>query len=1118
MTADISNQNFPNMVNETTEQLLARFGLTDIQKAAARERARDVAVTAGAGSGKTRTLVARYLPLLAECGSPRRIVAITFTDKAAREMRNRIRGEVRKLITEAGDDLTRQRWTDLEGRLDSARISTIHSLCQEVLRAHPVEAGLDPQFEVADENQAALLRAEVVRVALTGAVEDLTFQPLFRLWKAGTLEKLLNQLVNQRLEMDGLLLAGCDSNQAVRHALASWMQSNLFTSALDELRQAKADGSLGRAANAADKLAVMALDLLDSLEQAQAQWDAGAVDKAALALFTARRQQMKGTIGKAGPLKMLVKELREGYDSELAWLGGAGANDPVPAPDFEQQVSQSYTLLLALYTRARDAYLAALRRGNAVDFNDLEGKTYELLQRPEIAARWQAEIDWVLVDEFQDTNARQREIVRALCGGAAGETANHKLFVVGDARQSIYRFRGADVTVFRNLQSEIQGAGGLLIDLDRTFRTHDGLLSALGNFLEPIMNGADLVQRPYHVPYSALTAHRSDPPEHVSAPHIECILAPGRDSTQGRKAVARALAQRLLALRSSGQIRAWSEVTLLFRASTSFQVYEDAFEAYGIPYVTVAGQGFYGRPEIRDVLNLLHVLADPWDDLALAGLLCSPAFGMRQVGLAQLRWQGEQKAALYQVLQGDLSGLDDADRAVAERAKAFLAELLPWVDRIPVAELLQRVVSWTDYRAILAAGSHRLWRNLDKLLADAQASGVVQVQAFLEYLSTLKDVGAREGEAAAEAEGAVRLMTIHKSKGLEFEFVVLADAARGTPNLPSSFFLLPGMGLACKPDRIDNQPLAYRYAKALDKSQAESEDCRLLYVALTRAKDKVLISGHFTVKEAKVTVLGWLKELLNAAGIDPTVLSSAEQSHQEVVLPCGQPVAIWTNILEDPIPGSVSQAVQPIQAVTDGQRSLYQPIMEPAEALIGEEELDIPIWRVTGQDNQVFGQTIGKMVHKAIQRWRFPGDPALANLLDTIAREAGVVEEARRQYALREAEEFLARFHAHPLWRVLDRAAVRLHEVPYTLMRADGRTEVGYIDLLYREVYSSAGWSIVDFKTDTIQSDGELALLVEQYTRQVRRYTRAVRGLLGPVEAINLCFLDACGQVAVVEV
>lgn len=1123
MTANISDLTVPNTVNRTTEQLLSRFGLTEIQRTAARERARDVAVTAGAGSGKTRTLVARYLPLLAECGSPRRIVAITFTEKAAREMRNRIRGEVRKLITDAGDDLTRQNWIELESRLDSARISTIHSLCQEILRTHPVEAGLDPQFEVADENQAALLRTEAVRSVLTGAVEDMAFQPLFRLWKAGTLENVMNQLVNQRLDVDGLLQEDSNPNQAVRHALVHWMQSHLFENALSELRQSKADGSLGLAANVGDKLSAMALDLLASLEQAQAQLVAGDIYEVALALFTARRQQMKGNIGKAGPLKALIKELRESYDTELAWLGGSSSSDPAPAPDFERKVGHANILLMTLYARARNAYLAALRRGNAVDFNDLEGKTHELLKRPSIAARWQAEIDWVLVDEFQDTNARQREIVRALCGGTASSgavnsRAGNKLFVVGDARQSIYRFRGADVTVFRSLQAEIQEAGGLLIDLDRTFRTHHGLLSALDNLLEPIMNAADLIQRPFHIPYDALTAHRASPPPHVSSPHVEIILAAGRDSTQGRKAAARALAQRLLALRSSGQLKAWSEVTLLFRASTSFQVYEDAFEAFGIPYVTVAGQGFYDRPEIRDVLNFLRVLADPWDDLALAGLLCSPVFGMRQVGLAQLRWQGDQKASLYQALQGDLSSVDAVDRAVAERAKAFLVELLPWVDRIPVAELLQRVVAWTNYRAILASGSHRLWRNLDKLMADAQASGVVQVQAFLEYLSTLKGVGAREGEAAAEAEGAVRLMTIHKSKGLEFEFVVLADAARGTPNQASSFFLLPGIGLAYKPDRTDNEPLSYRYAKALDKSQTESEDCRLLYVALTRAKDKVLISGHYTAKESKATVTGWLKDLLNSAGFDQETLGSSDEPYHEVPLPCGQPVAIWTNISENQISALVDQPVQPTRAEAAGRRPLYRPIIESADVLVEDEELDNPIWRATGQDNQLLGQTIGKMVHKAIQRWRFPGDPRLAHLLDVTACESGIVDQSQRRYALQEAERLLSRFCSHPLWQAIQQTSVRLNEVPYTLLRADGSTEVGYIDLLFREQASSTGWTIIDFKTDTIQSDGELALLVERYTRQARRYTRAVRALLGPVDAVKLCFLDACGKVAVIEV
>ena len=228
-------------------------------------------------------------------------------------------------------------------------------------------------------------------------------------------------------------------------------------------------------------------------------------------------------------------------------------------------------------------------------------------------------------------------------------------------------------------------------------------------------------------------------------------------------------------------------------------------------------------------------------------------------------------------------------------------------------------------------------------------------------------------------------------------------------------------------------------------------------------------------------------------------------------------MAIWANIPEDQPPIPVSQPTGPIQPEVS-LRSLYRPIIEPAEGISEDDEPDIPIWRVTGQDNQMFGQTIGKMVHKAIQRWRFPGDPGLSSLLDSMACEAGIVDEARRQIALQEAERFLSRFCAHPFWQVINQAAVRLHEVPYTLLRPDGRTEVGYIDLLYRLAESSAGWVIVDFKTDTIQSEGELSFLVDRYTRQANQYARAVRGLLGPVDAVNLCFLDACDHVTVIEV
>jgi ATP-dependent helicase/nuclease subunit A len=219
-------------------------------------------------------------------------------------------------------------------------------------------------------------------------------------------------------------------------------------------------------------------------------------------------------------------------------------------------------LLSAVYAKALGAYQAALRERQAVDFDDLEAGALDLLRQPAIAAHWQVRIEAVLVDEFQDTNHRQREIVQSLCGGEPG-----RLFVVGDARQNIYRFRGADVTVFTNLQEQNRRRGGLVLDLDRTFRAHASLLDAAGGLLASVMGDQPDPERPFFVPFSPLDPQRKTPRTGCLTPYVECWLGVGENSESGRQAAARALAGRLREMHHSGEIRSWDEVTLLFRAS-----------------------------------------------------------------------------------------------------------------------------------------------------------------------------------------------------------------------------------------------------------------------------------------------------------------------------------------------------------------------------------------------------------------------------------------------------------------------------------------------------------------------------------------------------------------------
>ena len=289
----------------------------------------------------------------------------------------------------------------------------------------------------------------------------------------------------------------------------------------------------------------------------------------------------------------------------------------------------------------------------------------------------------------------------------------------------------------------------------------------------------------YEVPFAELRAQRKQPEkESRHAPFVEFHLGMGEKADSGREAAAAALAQRLQALHREEDF-AWSDMALLFRATSGFGVYEDALERAGIPFVTIAGRGFYDRPEIRDVLNALAAIHDPTDDLALAGLLRSPAIGLSDADLYRLRFAegSDQPRSVWETLgviasvereaisspnQEIASSLENAPRNdVFLYAYMIITELHDLAGRVSVAEVLKRFLDLTHYRTVLSAvpQGHRLRRNVDKLLADAHSSRLISLGEFLEYVQTLEDTGVREGEAPVEAGGAVQLMTVHKAKG-----------------------------------------------------------------------------------------------------------------------------------------------------------------------------------------------------------------------------------------------------------------------------------------------------------------------------------------------------------------
>ena len=527
-------------------------------------------------------------------------------------------------------------------------------------------------------------------------------------------------------------------------------------------------------------------------------------------------------------------------------------------------------------------------------------------------------------------------------------------------------------------------------------------------------------------------------------------------------------------------------------------MYEDALEAAGIPYVTVAGRGFYDRPEVRDLLNALRALAEPWQDLALAGFLRSPLCGLSDVALYQLRWPaaGGEGRSFRSALHAELAQLSPDDQARAAAARELLEALHPLVERLPVAQLLQRLLLATYYPALLATSPSgaRMLRNVEKLLADAEASGAVRVGDFLEYIGALRDAGAREGAAPPDETGAVRLMTIHKAKGLEFPVVVIADAARKRPSRPDAVLVSTDFGLVPGPELDGARPLAYRLARAQESAKENAEDLRLLYVAATRAREKLLVNGHLTDRRPS----GWLGILLAAAGLQVDMLIPGERRVQEMP---ETDASVSALLAVEATAASATRAAR--MSPEQGQgAALFASI--PSEA--GDEYRDELRTRIaTPQHGVEYRMAVGLLVHAALERWVFPGDPVCSATLRAAAAQMNLPTAARED-AIRKTEMLLSRLRVDARFEELDNAE-RHHELPFRPPKGSA----GRIDLLYR---SGDEWRIVDFKTEPVSDYDELETLVSgNYGEQIHWYQSAASNLaIEPFQA-ELCFLDAMGGV-----
>ena len=798
---------------------------TPEQRAAIADRGGSSLLAAGAGSGKTAVLVERFAEAVRVDGvAVGSILTLTFTEKAASELRERIR----RRFTELGED-------EHARSVDAAWIGTIHGFCLRVLRSHPLAAGLDPRFGVLDEAAARRLAAGAFETALEAWMAD-RGDPAVDLaaayaWDLETVITRAHSALRSRGATHPRLAIPLATDPPDPRALAA-----AAAAAGAALRSAPGNGSRVNAALAA-------LEACERLAAPGAAPLPGALDDAKL------------------PVGAKALEHDDCAAYRTAWTAYRAACA-------DHHARPVLILLDALLDAFGRAYAAAKAARAGVDFEDLELRVRDLLAGDAaLRSRWAERFALIMVDEFQDTNRLQLDVLERL--------ERDNLFAVGDEAQSIYGFRHADVGIFRARRAALDASR--VRSLTVNFRSSQEILDVVNAGFGPAVGDGFTPLVPGRAP-EELRLFAPDPPEE---PRVELLAVEAagweeRERELGlgalaaqpwRRAEARAVAARLREEIDAG--RPQRDVVVLVRATSSLRLYEQALEEQGLSTYVVGGRGYWAQEQVRDGIAYLGLLANPHDEAALYAALASPFCGAATDALVLLAEAGRREgdgawAALRRAVaagppeaQAAASWLDELPEEQAGRLRGFArfaaGERLR-AERLPVELLLERAIGATGYDlAILArAGGDRRLANLRKLMRlarDYERAEGRDLRGFLAYAVGQDLAEAREGEAALESEGldAVRLMTIHRAKGLEFPVVCVADLGRSGVTARDRLLIGPAGDAALRLATLaggDPVPaLGYeRIADGLAAAEA-AEERRLLYVAATRAEERLIVSG-----------------------------------------------------------------------------------------------------------------------------------------------------------------------------------------------------------------------------------------------------------------------------------
>lgn len=852
----------------------------------------DTAVHASAGTGKTWLLVKKFLHELTTQTEGRypgieNILAITFTDKAANEMHHRIAKDIFDMTAkmaaapmDADEARLYRHLVASRRRMARGYVSTIHSFCARVLRENPVEAGIDPLFEILDERRSRALMDGSLRQFLTlklrrrdAAVMDLAYR--YGFVGTGNSDRSLAAMLADLLP---LARASGMAHGALLAPYAGFMPS--YRADINErLAAARRDLSAANI-HAVKPEAKEMLALAEiSLRELEAALDADPEE----ALRLAEAAPKKINAGKIKKASAELKQIKETLEEVADAVAGA----------LSHRQAEALTTLMEEFRRH---YQTGVKNRGWLDFDDLGEMTITLFKHnPDIRSAYQRNFRKVLVDEYQDVNHIQKELIYLLA-----EPGEGKLFVVGDPKQAIYGFRGGDVDVFKETKKEITERGGGLFFLKTNRRSVKELVDFTNEAL--LRSVPEL--------FTADDECDADRPA-AGGPAVEYFFNENEAAAdENRHLEACRIASRIRDLVAGGTVR-HRDIAILFRKFTALPLYESAFRAYGIPLAVHKGAGFYQSQEVKDLVSLLAFIEDPGDLVSWAAALRSPYAGCSDETLLALRRGDGNRPVMPD--RADASAITDAgEREKYSRFEGWTARLRRAKDRMAVSEIIETALRESGITGILGAQPNGMQQvaNVQKAIEIARAAdggGTGALKDFAREMLGMIDGDEIEAQAviANPDMDVVKVMTIHQSKGLEFDVVFVPDitaTARGWAS-PVAFHLRAGLGLKYidKARLAPHQGAVYKQVKGLIDAKERDDAERLFYVACTRARKKLILSGSLKKKEAErivrlIEAQGRLPHLFSRiAGIAAPPAAAPTRSAWDVLRTLSAPPAVPEN-------------------------------------------------------------------------------------------------------------------------------------------------------------------------------------------------------------------------------